>query len=451
MAVWSEVLFSETPEDLRFDAEYYKPEYLAQQDIITRGTHELLREVAEVSDGNHVAISDSFCSEGIRYLRGQDLKDFFISDADPLHIPVSEYKKLTRSHMKPGDVLVGIVGTIGSIGLVTDRHGPLTGNCKLAILRPDSMEPEYLAAFLASSVGQNELRRRIRGSVQMGLILPDLSAIPIPLIAEKTRLRIVDAVKESYSRRQDALSLYSQAEGLLLSELGLGELDLSSTLFYERDFYEAQQAARLDAEFFQPKHYALVDAIHQTGKGRLLADLVSHCERGLQPQYDDEGDVAVVNTKHMGTQFLSGDFERCSNKTWTKQKKAQLKQYDVLFYSTGAYIGRTNCWLGDEAAIGSNHVTIIRPTDECNPVYLALFMNSLVGLMQADRLAHGSAQREVYPNDLQAYTVWLPPMKKQASLAQMVLDAKAARDESHHLLEEAKRMVEEAVLGTTET
>lgn len=232
-----------------------------------------------------------------------------------------------------------------------------------------------------------------------------------------------------------------------MSELGLGELDLSPTLFYERPFSESQQAARLDAEFFQPKYYALIEAIRQTGKGRLLGEIATHCERGLQPEYDDDGPIAVVNTKHMGTQFLSDDFEHCSHETWTNQKKARLKQYDVLFYSTGAYIGRTNCWFGDGKAIGSNHVTIIRPNDGCNPVYLALFMNSRAGLMQADRHAHGSAQREVYPSDLRAYTVWLPPMTKQQKLAQMLLDAKVARDESRRLLEQAKRMVEAAVLG----
>lgn len=446
MAVWSEVNFSDLPEDLRMDAEYNKPEYLAQQDAITSRKHALLKQLAKVSDGNHVAISDSFCDNGIRYLRGQDLKDFFISDTDPLHIPNSEYAKLKRSHMKPGDVLVGIVGTIGSIGLVTGRHGPMTGSCKLAILRPHSMEPEYLAAFLASRLGQNEILRRIRGTVQMGLILPDLGTIPIPLIAAQARREIVEAVKYSYAKRQEAAARYASAEELLLSELGFIELDLSPTLFYERDCAEAQQSARLDAEFFQPKYYALVDAINKTGKARLLGDIVSHCDRGLQPKYDDEGEVAVVTSKHLGLQFLSDNYESCSHEAWKEQSKAQLKQFDVLFYSTGAYIGRTNCWLVDEKAIGSNHVTIIRPNSECNSVYLALFMNTQAGLMQADQHAHGSAQREVYPKDLRAYTVWLPTMKKQEKMAQFVLDAKAARDESCRLLEKAKRMVEAAVL-----
>ncbi len=47
-------------------------------------------------------------------------------------------------------------------------------------------------------------------------------------------------------------------------------------------------------------------------------------------------------------------------------------------------------------------------------------------------------------------TVWLPSMKKQEKLAQIVLDAKTARHESLRLLDHAKRMVEEAVLRGTQ-
>jgi restriction endonuclease S subunit len=83
--------------------------------------------------------------------------------------------------MFPGDVLVSIVGTIGSVGLVTDRHGKLTGSCKLAIIRPHALPAEYVAVYLASRPGQNEIERRIRGAVQMGLILPDMKEIPVPI------------------------------------------------------------------------------------------------------------------------------------------------------------------------------------------------------------------------------------------------------------------------------
>ena len=94
---------------------------LTEERATTKRRSVELHTVADVSDGNHLSIAEEFSESGVRYLRGQDLSDFFISDADPIYIPDKIYRTLTRSHMLAGDVLVGIVGTIGSVGLVTNR------------------------------------------------------------------------------------------------------------------------------------------------------------------------------------------------------------------------------------------------------------------------------------------------------------------------------------------
>src|SRR5467141_3924010 len=155
MAVWSSVELADLSEDFRLDAEHYQPEYLVQERATAKLPHVELSTVADVSDGNHLSIAEEFSDGGVRYLRGQDLSDFFVSDADPIYIPERIYKTLTRSHMHAGDVLLGIVGTIGSVGLVTARHSKLTGNCKLAIIRPSKLPAEYIAAYLTSRIGQN--------------------------------------------------------------------------------------------------------------------------------------------------------------------------------------------------------------------------------------------------------------------------------------------------------
>src|ERR1700674_5073905 len=111
MAVWSSVELDSLSKDFRLDAEHYQPEYLRQEKTTARLQHVELRTVANVSDGNHLSIAEQFSETGVRYLRGQDLSDFFVSDADPIYIPERIYETLSRSHMFAGDVLLGIVGT----------------------------------------------------------------------------------------------------------------------------------------------------------------------------------------------------------------------------------------------------------------------------------------------------------------------------------------------------
>jgi hypothetical protein len=246
----SVVKYKALSQDIRIDSEYYKPEFLEQARALEATNHKTLSDLTTVTDGNHLRIAEEFSETGVRYLRGQDLADFFISDADPIYIPESLYAKLGRSHICPGDVLVSIVGTIGSVGLVTDRHGQLTGNCKLAIVRPDALPGEYIATFLASKVGQKEIQRRIRGAVQMGLLLPDLKSIPIAIPNKDLRDYVVGIVQQAQKSRECAVKYHEEAQDALLSAIGLEKLNLSMKAFTYSRLSKAFYGNRLDPEFF---------------------------------------------------------------------------------------------------------------------------------------------------------------------------------------------------------
>lgn len=156
----------------RLDAEYYQPEYLETEKTLAQWHTKELIDVVRVSDGNHGSISASFSTtDGVRYMRGKDLNDFFISNDDPVYIPESEYRKIKRSHIFRDDVLISIVGTVGLVSIVADDLERLTGNCKIAILRSQQIDPWFLSVFLISRYGQDQIQRKVAGAVQMGIIL----------------------------------------------------------------------------------------------------------------------------------------------------------------------------------------------------------------------------------------------------------------------------------------
>jgi len=190
-------------------------------------------------------------------------------------------------------------------------------------------------------------------------------------------------------------------------------------------------------------------SIAKTGKTDLLGNRVTQpIKRGLQPTYVEDGEVIVVNSQHLGRYLLNIDAtERTDETFWKNNKRCQLQRNDVLFYSTGAYIGRTNAWLEDQKAITSNHVTIIRPDHTCNPLYLATYLNSPLGLLQAECWASGSGQREIYSTDIARFVVYLPSMEFQQRIADLVTQSWEARQKAKQLLEEAKHVVENVVEG----
>src|SRR5579863_1257715 len=97
ISIISESLFTK---DKRFDAEYFLPEYIELDKILSNTPTGLLGDIMHVSDGNHLTIAEQYVGTGIRYLRGQDISGHFIENLDPVFIPESFFDVLKRSHMK---------------------------------------------------------------------------------------------------------------------------------------------------------------------------------------------------------------------------------------------------------------------------------------------------------------------------------------------------------------
>jgi len=161
--------FSDLERTRRIDAEFFERRYIRTAQLLKTIATKSVVDVATISDGNHFAISEDFVEEGIPYYRGQDVVGhFFVEQSQPKHITKTAYDGpwMVRSHLRKGDVLLSIIGTIGELSVVS-RTTPATCSCKLAILRPKTIAPEYLATFLRSRHGRSQIERLTRGAVQM--------------------------------------------------------------------------------------------------------------------------------------------------------------------------------------------------------------------------------------------------------------------------------------------
>src|SRR5690606_21778008 len=113
------------------------------------------------------------------------------------------------------------------------------------------------------------------------------------------------------------------------------------------------------------------------------------------------------------------NFEKTDISYWDIQKKARIFKGDILTYTTGANIGRTQVYNSDKKALGSNHVNILRVKNQ-NPTYIALIMNSIVGKMQTEKLSAGSAQAELYPKDIDQFIVPILDLDMQSEIVNFV-------------------------------
>ena len=353
---------------------------------------------------------------------------------------------MQRSHLQKGDVLMSIVGAIiGNVSLVTTDE-LATCSCKLAIIRPNKnvLRPEYVAMYLASKYGQQQIQRFRRGSGQTGLILEDFDQLLIPNINDTIQKDISEIVNRSYETLRESQQLYDSAEDYLLECLGLKDFKPSSEAVSIKRFSDFASSGRLDAEYYHVKYDDLEEKIKSVSY-KTIADLQTFNARGVQPEYIPDGNISVVNSKHILEDGLDYDnFEKTSFEFLKKYERAAIKENDILVYTTGANIGRAQPYLLSDIAIASNHVNILR-LDGVNSIYAALVLNSKIGRLQTEKACTGSAQAELYPADLESFLIPILPIDKQESIAEKVKQSFALKTESKEFLCLAKKKVEDEI------
>ena len=445
----SEIRLSSLERTKRMDTEFYSRNNIqALKNLEAKGALPITKFV-KVSDGNHMTISNDYCEEGgIPYYRGTDIYNFFIEQANgPLRIEERAFDEpnMRRSHLKKGDVLMSIVGAIiGNLSLVS-TDAKATCSCKLAIMRPKDIEPSFLAVYLRSHYGQNQIQKFKRGAAQTGLILEDFDQILIPKFSDAFRQTVAAIVSKTRDILEQNQSTLKQAETLLLATLGIADFSPSTGAVNIKSFKDSfAVTGRLDAEYSQPKFDELEAQIAETHKLIPLGSILTLNQRGTQPDYAEEG-LPVINSKHVreGEVVLSDN--RVANLP-DNEKSLSIQKGDVLINGTGVgTIGRAAPYLHDQNAIPDNHVTILR-TDILNPIFLSVYLNSIAGKYQVDKYFKGSSgQIELYPKDIDCFYMPLVDETIQTEIADLVLLSFTLKAKSERLLEVAKRAVEIAI------
>ncbi len=449
----SEVKLSELERTSRIDSEFYKKENLNIQKLLEKSDSKPLTDFIYVSDGNHMSISDNFCEKGVPYYRGQDIHDFFIENANPICIPESVFKMPTmlRSHLQKNDVLLSIVGTIGGVSLV-NTNANATCSCKLAILRPKARcNADTIALFLQSKYGQNQIKKFIRGAVQMGFILEDVNQINIPNFSTDFQSKIESLVKSAHEKLSRSKSLYAQAEDTLLCELGLKDWQPKNEAVSIKTFSDFDSSGRLDAEFYQSKYDELFEKLSKFPQIK-IKDVINYpVSSGSTPK---AGDSEYYSDEKTGIPFLRAvdiiqsridlnDLMYIKPKVHTGLlKRTQLHKGDVLFSIAGT-VGRCGIFDYDFEANINQAIAILRFDESVvKHLYVIQFFNSKIGQLVIEKYARQGLQTNLNLEELSNLPIPILPQETQKQIAELIQTSFALRQESKQLLESAKLAVE---------
>ena len=400
-----------------------------------------------------MAISDNFSETGVPYYRGQNIHHYFIEESKPICIDLKTFNLpvMKRSHLKEGDVLLSIVGTIGGVALVSSNENA-TCNCKLAIFRPENTDGYFLSAFLKSKYGQNQIKKFTRGAVQMGLILEDMNQIMIPVFSKDFQLTVRDLVQTAKEKSHQTRQAYNNAENILLSEIGLENFELSKELVNIKSFKESFGVTkRLDAEYYQKKYEQIIEKII-TQKHDSLSNIVE-ISKSIEPgsnHYSEEKGLPFYRVSDYNKFGLSKPDKELTTSFVVENKdlinKLKPKKETILFSKDGS-VGTAYLLRHDLDGITSGAILHlqVKNSKEVLPEYLTLALNSKLVQMQAERDAGGSIILHWRKEEIEQVVVPIIDFKIQEQIAELVEESFKQKVESERLLEVAKKSVEIAI------
>lgn len=368
-------------------------------------------------------------------------------DNEPALIPKDVYDSLPKFHIQENDLLITVVGTLGKVAIATYKDTKSIFSCKSTIIRTRGINPFYLLAYLNSNTGKLFSLRGKRGAIQEGLNLTDLKEIQVFIPSNSFQLTIEKVVKRAFDDIDVSKTLFTQAQTLLLSEIGLVDRQPKHRLTFVKNYSDTQRAERIDAEYFQPKYEETVNAIKSySGGWDTLGNLVTtkKCVEVGSKEYLDEG-IPFVRVSNLSP-FEITEEKYISEALYADIEKHQPEQGEMLF-SKDATPGIAH-YLREQPQKMIPAGGILRlklKDDRIDNEYLALVLNSLLTQEQIRRDVGGSVILHWRPDQVQRTAIPILSKEKQARISQKVTASFNLQKQSKHLLECAKRAVEIAI------
>lgn len=440
-----DVVFAD--ESFRIDAEYFKRNYLAYLYMIhSRGSvklgdvcHFMIGPFGSAYDtSNYVQKSD------YRYIRGQDVKPFFLTDSESRFMTEQDFIRLQKYALQEDDLLVSVVGTLGNACIIYKDELPAIFSCKSTAIRANVINAYFLLAYLNSKYGRELLLRKERGAIQMGLNLDDLRSLDIPQFTDSFYSHIEVLIKSAHDKISEANGAYHDTEQSLLSELGFASWTPTEESVSVKNCSDFMSAGRFDAEYFQPKYDDYFNMITKYRNGhKRLGDLTiqntTQCDKTVSDyDYIEIGDVDVGNATYCSTHLSVDDLPA--------NAKIMAHKGDLIISKVRPNRGAVAIIEDDRSdLVVSGAFTVVAPKDEIFCECLLVLLRTNVYRDWLLRWAVGSSYPVVKDEDVLNMPIPLFDKDIQQTISAKVRESFALRAESKRLLDLAKHAVETAI------
>lgn len=436
--------------DFRIDGEYYHPSFLDLElkieKLKNKSFGNLVKEIRCGPFGSTV-LKDTYLEDGVIVARPFNLLNYSLERSNLVFIDENDLKKGLKVYQE-GDIFFSRVGDV-RCGVVPkfDRKITISPNIIAVKVRTDIINPYYATVFFNSKFGFPQIVRGLKVVAQPTIQTNLIAKLKIVLLDKNFQETIETIFVKSLNFQNDSKSLYSQAEQLLLSELGLLDWKPKHELVFVKNFSATQQADRFDAEYFQPKYEEIIEAVKKYKGGFVTLGQVAKTKRGsLIPDsfYNEKSGTPYIRGADFSSGFLSVDKLIYIDDSFHQKSETKIKKGDIVFALIGT-VGST-ALIDDNfngAFMSNNLGKIIVET--YNSTILQVLLHSIVGKLYFEKERTQTAQPKISDKDIHNFILPKLENKIEKDIEQKYFESQKNKKISKSLLEIAKRGVEMAI------
>ncbi|MDE0013946.1 MAG: hypothetical protein OXU36_22585 [Candidatus Poribacteria bacterium] len=428
---------------LRFDAEFFRPDYLQTQRRLEEiGARKLSNFQVKIRHPKE--IKRNYVDNGILFLRAQNVRPLSIDlTANPVYISEEDAERLKENTIEYKNILITRSGANAGQCAIYLEDSHAISSSHTFIVQSGNLNPFFLSIFLNTKYGTALIEKGKYGSAQPEVAPYFLYQIPVP-----NWENLPTEIEKTYLRSKDLTELsktwYAETQLLLLSELGLADWQPKHELTFTTDYASMQRSERIDADYFQPRYDDIISAIKSyPGGWDVVANQVHLKDSNFKPEPKTE--YKYIELANIGS---SGEITGCMvehGQDLPSRARCKVSTGDVIASSIEGSLESIALITEEyDNALCSTGFHAIN-SDVLNSETLLVFLKSSVGQLQLKKGCSGTILTAINREEFGKIVIPFVKADKQSEIQQKVVESCNLRKQAKDLLECAKQAVEIAM------
>jgi type I restriction enzyme S subunit len=365
-----------------------------------------LRQVAEKVTVGHVGpMKDEYVSDGIPFLRSQDVEPFRLNMDSVKFISEVFHKKLNKSSLHPGDVVVVRTGYPGT-ACVIPTSLPVANCADLVIVKPsDRLNSFFLACLFNSTWGRKSVSGSLVGVAQQHFNVTVAKEMIIPFPPRKVQDKIA--------------TIHSAYDDLIENNLRRIKIleEMAQTLYREL-FVKLRFPGHQKVKMVNSPLGKIPEGWEVRQIGEVIGTLGGGTPSTKEPSYWEGGNIDWYSPSDLtasGSMFINGSSKKINQLGLDKSSAKLFPAYSLMMTSR-ATIGVISINT-EKACTNQGFITCI-PNKRLSVFHLYFWIKE--SREKIISVASGATFKEISRGEFREFPIVVPPLPIENTFAETV-------------------------------